>query len=137
MHGALIDVNFLLSVWPEFLRGVRLLIVNCRDYHIDGPLAGTEVILPETWTIIGDAEGTHRDVVLKLSGNHFTLLRPTDPTHTDPIRRLQQIAHQVGFNPPRDISHFMSEPFEGDFDEESLQSAREAAITYQAIEESE
>ena len=109
----LIDIAILYSYWPDYLRGVKLLFVNCRERHTEGPLIGMEKILPATWTVIKDPGGFHREIVLKLSGNHFTLLQPAVPSLTDPASHLHRLAMEAGFPDPVDISDLIWGPLDG------------------------
>jgi hypothetical protein len=110
----LIDISFLYSVWPEFFRGVRLLIVSVR-----GRLANQqERIDPSTWTLISDPNVRnpldYRDIVLKLGHDHFTLLECNDPTNlSHPIGRLLEIMEEVGHSPPQECGHFLLQELRG------------------------
>jgi hypothetical protein len=99
-----------------------VLIVNCRDYHREGRLAGQEIILPSTWTVIADPQGFDREIVLKLSGNHFTLLQPAVPSLTDPASHLERLAMEVEFDPPQNRSDLILGPFGGYADDDSYQT---------------
>ena len=73
---------------------------------------------PGTWTIISDPSVAdplnYRDVILKLSGNHFTLLECSDPTSLrHPIERLLGIAKEIGFPPPQEMGFLLSQERKG------------------------
>ena len=115
-HGSLVEIGFLYSVWPDFLRGVRLLIVNVRGRLENGQ----EAIVPNAWTVISDPLVSDplefRDIVLKLSGNHFTLLECKDPTNAHakhPIGRLLAMAELAGFPSPQQTGSLLLEPRNG------------------------
>ncbi len=115
-HGSLVEIDFLYSVWPDFLRGVRLLIVNVGG-HLPN---GQEAIIPNAWTVISDPHVVDplefRDIVLKLSGNHFTLLECKDPTNAHakhPIGRLLAMSELVGFPGPQEMGSLLLEPRNG------------------------
>jgi hypothetical protein len=112
---------------------VKLLFVNCRDYHREGRLAGQEIILPSTWTVIADPAGFDREIVLKLSGNHFTLLQPAVPSLTDPASHLELLAMEVEFDPPQNRSELIWGPFDGHADDVSYVTDMTAVIQLQEM----
>ena len=97
--------------------------MNCRGYHREGRLAGQEIISPSTWTVIADPladpQGFDREIVLKLSGNHFTLLQPAVSSLTDPVSHLELLALEVEFEPPQNRSELILGPFDGHADDDS------------------
>ncbi len=137
-HGSLVEIDFLYSVWPDFLRGVRLLIVNVRGRLPNGQ----EAIVPNAWTVISDPHVVDplefRDIVLKLSGNHFTLLECKDPTNAHakhPIGRLLAMSELVGFPGPQETGLLLLEPRNGVRpDDAALRAAINEAL---ALEEEE
>ena len=132
-HNALIEIEFLLSCWPEFLRGVRLLVVCVNGYLDDG----REAITPSTWTTITDPSchvGRHREIVLKLSYSHFTLLQTTDRDVTHPVGHLLVLSNEIGFQAPQEMGPLLTEPRNGVDD---LGDAAEEANLFQTIEDTE
>jgi hypothetical protein len=132
-HDALIEIEFLLSCWPEFLRGVRLLVVCVDGYLPDG----REAIVPNTWTTITDPScevGSHREIVLKLSHSHFTLLQTTDRDVTHPVGHLLILSDNIGFQAPQEMGTLLLEPRNGVDD---LVEAIEEVNLFQAIEDTE
>jgi hypothetical protein len=139
--GSLVEIGFLYSVWPDFLRGVRLLIVNVRGRLPNGQ----EAIIPNAWTVISDPRVVDplefRDIVLKLSGNHFTLLECKDPSNAyakHPIGRLLALSALVGFPGPQEMGSLLGllEPRNGIRPPDAaLLAAQNEALALQAEED--
>ena len=85
-----VDAQFLAAAWPQELDNVRLLIVACDDdgrirshgWHLFTPIANAQQ------SIRSGQEWRGRDVILKLQGGHFTILRHRDSANLHPIQDL-------------------------------------------------
>ncbi len=112
---------------------MRLLIVCVDGYLPDG----REAITTETWTTITDPMfelGSHREIVLKLRSNHFTLLQTTDRDVTHPVGHLMVLADQLALPPPNEMGQLLLERRGGVDD---LGDAREQVMLYETIERTE
>lgn len=121
-----IDPAFLHSLWRNcpFLQNVRLLIVTFRYVTgADGAQIrkldnGQDEINPNSWMLMSDPRvqdpHAYRDVVLKLTHHHFTLLECSNaenPAH--PIELLLEMAQDIGFPPPIETGHMLMQPLSG------------------------
>jgi hypothetical protein len=99
-----IDAQFLAAAWPQELGNVRLLIVVCNDdgrirshgWNLFTPIANAQQ------SIRSGQEWTGRDVILKLQGGHFTILRHRDSENLHPIQDLldKMLDPEVGLDLP-------------------------------------
>ncbi len=87
--AALVEASVLPAVWPQELDNVRVLVLAVGpDGKVPptyGPLPSSSPCFlprPASQTL---EEWTGIDVVLKLEGAHFTLLRPKQQSATQPI----------------------------------------------------
>ena len=83
-----VDAQFLAAAWPQELDNVRLLIVVCSA---DGRIQSHNLFTPRAnaqQSIRSGQELTGRDVILKLQGGHFTILRHRDSENLHPIQDL-------------------------------------------------
>ncbi len=123
------DPAFLHTVWRScpFLDGVRLLIVNFiektnekGEKKVVKTARGQDAINPESWILMSDPRVTgtrtaaHRDVILKLRCNHYTLLQCSNadaPSH--PIDLVLDMARDMRFPPPTETGLKLMLPLVG------------------------
>ena len=100
---ALVEASVLPAVWPQELDNVRILILavgfDGKKPPTYGPLPSSSPCFIPRLPSASPDEWTGADVILKLEGAHFTLLRPRQKLATLPIDEVLGDCHPSPVQP--------------------------------------